>query len=1034
MSTNGDLGHDSVSVMKKSSSLPSTPQTSSFPDSLPSAKRRRTQKSLNGDDQIIQMNGHKNEGSNFGYIVDGSFATTVSDGNDRREPLPAEGATVVDGGLKAIKDTGDVASSKVARGSRASNETSRRILKLKTGTGTSQQTIQTFIFKASHPRGSLTARNAVDSSTAKTSGPSTPFSGKDAKSGSTQTVRSEPGNHVAALDGGHSKRGGRKSTMMGTDGKKGSTKTIKFKNYFQTPTPNDRSARKSARIDKRQDSATSLTTPQGATPDRSIPQSQSGSNILMESENAGSQLPGFDKQTESTLHTPTSNPVRSENAIAPAGSSSSGGPEMNVASTNDSSSNSVQRRSSRIRKSVGNGFLGDVTKQEETSSSAKRSVPDKPKSAVKGRRLTKDTGSSGVSTPHSMNSPLHSTPPKTPVPAIGSSQDSGENNGNDGQVSSKQRETPTPSPESLLTTARISGRLRKPTIQAIEALQQKPKTRKRKLDSDQSQPLTTESNGSPVEGQQSQDTSVSATPIQQSDSASTPGPSESALPNGESVQQSSKSEEELLGQRLYELACAAVSDSGQDDEDINLDQLREEFHASRQKTDQAASTASEVASEVPSNPTQTEQTSTEQTPKDQRPTEQDQTEQPSTEQPHTEQPHTDQTHTDQTPRDQSPTEQPPVEKPPPEQPVLGTSANLDHPNQPRPWTDSDGWTHTGRVNEYGEEIVLVPDTYVWVRQMVNYGNSCIPPPPPLVKSRQQVERDQIFGFPPLLGQRNLPRMGPRRFVPEDVSTETAKIKAREAAAQKGLSINRSMSLTDIEAKIREHDHPGSSKTKRLGLKLVLVDSRQLTQGNVNLRSEGLRKRRQSAPAAVEENKRDNATSRPRKRQLDEGRSGQPSPADLPPSKKRRSTLNPIDNSEVKTPSRQKKQSLGKANYNAVQRVVKTPASTKTTPKQRRHSAVRAVQSEKISKTKAAGFTPASGRKSGADRVRAGESPSTQGRPRRQAAAALMAQFKSQPGSKARRASTGIKHSKSTPNKRQSKGNPDTGEASNARTA
>ncbi|KKA22845.1 GPI-anchored cell surface glycoprotein [Rasamsonia emersonii CBS 393.64] len=1034
MSANGDVGHDSVSVTKKSSSLPSTPQPSSFPDSLHSAKRRRTNKSLNGDDQFIHMNGN-NEGSNVGYIADESLPTSVSDSNDRREPLHAERAPK-NGGLKAIQDTGEVSSSKVNRGSRMSNETSKRILKLKTGSGTSQPTIQTFIFKASRdPRASLPARSASD-------GPKTPGlptllpRKEDARSGSTQTVRSEPGNHAAGLDGGHSSttvdsksssaRGGRRSTITGTDSKKGSGKTIKFKNYFQTPTPNNRSARKSARIDQLQDSATSLTPSQGA-----ATRPQSGSNIPKGSENAGSQVPKPDNQTESTLRTPTSHPVGNEDATAPAGSTPAGGPETNVSSTNESS-NSVQRRSTRIRKSVGNGF-SDVAKQEEMSSSAKRSVPDKPKSAKKGQRAPKDTASSGVSTPRSL-----STPPKTPVPA-------GEGNGNDGQASSKQGESNdnslTPSPESLLTTARISGRLRKPTLQAIEALQQKPKTRKRKLDSDQNPPSTAESSSSLVEGQQSQDTSVSATPAQQS-LASTPGPE--ALPNGDSSSQdsSSQTEEEFLAKQLYELACAAASDADQDnDEDIDLDKLREEFLAERQKTGQAGSN-----SEAPSNPSQTEQSVE---PPTGQPTEQhteqstEQSREQSTERP-TEQPAEQSA---EQPMEQ-PSDQPaekPAEKPevqpaeqPPEQPVEqsvpAAPANLDHPNEPRPWTDSDGWTHTGRVNEHGEEIVMVPDTYVWVRPVTNYGDVCLPPPPPQVKSRQQVERDQIFGFPPFLGQRNLPRPGPRKFVREDVRTETAKIKAREAAAQKGLSINRSMSLSDIQAKIREHDHPGSSKRKRPSLRLVLVDSRELTQNNVGLRSEGLRKRRQSAPATIEASRGQNETPSSRKRQLDgasAGKSAEPSPADVQPRKKRRSTLDP----EEKTPSRQKRQSLGKAS-NTVERVAKTSGSNKATPKDRRHSAVRAIQSEKVSKTKAASFTPASAKqKSGEDPARAVGSPSEQGRPRRRAAAALMAQFQSQSDSKAHRASSGLKHSKSTTNlvtKRHSKGNADA-EASNART-
>ena len=93
--------------------------------------------------------------------------------------------------------------------------------------------------------------------------------------------------------------------------------------------------------------------------------------------------------------------------------------------------------------------------------------------------------------------------------------------------------------------------------------------------------------------------------------------------------------------------------------------------------------------------------------------------------------------------------------------VSGGPAVLDHPTIDRPWTDADGWTHTGQLNEHGEEFVLVPNTYVWYRPNNTFNDPLLPPPRPRMKSVAQIEKDRVFGFPPLLGERNLPVGDPR---------------------------------------------------------------------------------------------------------------------------------------------------------------------------------------------------------------------------------------------------------------------------------
>ncbi|KAG5207370.1 hypothetical protein GTR04_6271 [Trichophyton interdigitale] len=42
---------------------------------------------------------------------------------------------------------------------------------------------------------------------------------------------------------------------------------------------------------------------------------------------------------------------------------------------------------------------------------------------------------------------------------------------------------------------------------------------------------------------------------------------------------------------------------------------------------------------------------------------------------------------------------------------LADPSQLACPDLPRPHTDSQGWTHTGRVNEHGEEYIVIPPSF-----------------------------------------------------------------------------------------------------------------------------------------------------------------------------------------------------------------------------------------------------------------------------------------------------------------------------------
>lgn len=125
-----------------------------------------------------------------------------------------------------------------------------------------------------------------------------------------------------------------------------------------------------------------------------------------------------------------------------------------------------------------------------------------------------------------------------------------------------------------------------------------------------------------------------------------------------------------------------------------------------------------------------------------------------------------------------------------------------------PWVDPNGWTHTGHVNEHGEEYLFIPTDFELYRPNNTYNDKQLPQPPIRLKSREQLERDRIFGFPPRIGDRNVPQ-NCRPFVFEDVEEEKAKFKAREEARSLGISISGSLSTAEIRAVIAQHGQTGS---------------------------------------------------------------------------------------------------------------------------------------------------------------------------------------------------------------------------------
>ncbi|KAI2823046.1 hypothetical protein CBS115989_1756 [Aspergillus niger] len=121
------------------------------------------------------------------------------------------------------------------------------------------------------------------------------------------------------------------------------------------------------------------------------------------------------------------------------------------------------------------------------------------------------------------------------------------------------------------------------------------------------------------------------------------------------------------------------------------------------------------------------------------------------------------------------------------------------------WTDEDGFVFTGKKNKYGEELVLVGEGYSWFRPNNTYGDKLLPQPPIRLKSHEQFEKDRIFGYPPRMGERNLPQDNKMPFFFENVDEVKATIKAREEARKRGIAVDRMMPAAYIQTLIAQHD-------------------------------------------------------------------------------------------------------------------------------------------------------------------------------------------------------------------------------------
>lgn len=656
---------------------------------------------------------------------------------------------------------------------------------------------------------------------------------------------------------------------------------IKFKNYFTAPTStsNSRSARRT-------------------------------SNTSTTDQNSVNGEPSNTTADEAMPRTPVDDPVSAHGPTDADNSAPVTPAAKPTAKGVGSAQSSAQRRSTRVRKPIQNSPLtGDVKK---TPAFIKRRRAN-ARLTPKAKSTTEETGvldtpTTGVSNPTTKLKKTNETSPE---------------NGNRRFSRSKPTASPeTVSPGSSAVAMRTSGRVRKPTIKAIEALQSQQKGRRRGR----------ESHGGDS-GPQSASTNQSTVSASRESTAT----ADNSAPSQNNL--------DIIARQLYDLAAAAISEPSSKEDDVNLEQLRVEWEA-REKAEEEARTAKTS----PVAPPKTAQVASPESSSEVEP-----------------EPVSEDAGTRDTIATLLPT--PPGE--------IDPSVPLDHPLQPRPWTDKDGWTHTGRVNKHGEEYVVVPrEEYAWV-QPRNFSTNIgvIPRPPPRLKSKKEIDRDEVYGFPPLLGQRNLPHPLKRkaRFVEEDVESL---LKAREASSESSPRGRKE----DPKKAQDERKGESSPKSKRPRLKLVLVDSSKLDLDRPENSSNGqgsLQERRtlaqttkdklfpasrKRAHAAVNDTPKDSNADKPTEPQ---------------PRKRRRSNA-PANakNQETsgETPARQKRQSGPKTPAGSKP----TSPTAKSTPKGRRSIMKKPTSSEQASKPRSIGFTPVNG----VSTPKEAESPSIQVRRRR----------------------------------------------------
>lgn len=135
------------------------------------------------------------------------------------------------------------------------------------------------------------------------------------------------------------------------------------------------------------------------------------------------------------------------------------------------------------------------------------------------------------------------------------------------------------------------------------------------------------------------------------------------------------------------------------------------------------------------------------------------------------------------------------------------SIGLSYPELIRPFTDKDGWTSTGVVNEFGEEIIYVDKNRWMIFDPLNASeqHDVGVVAPRRLKSHIQAAEDRVFGFPPRPTEEKPFRLMQNAFRAEDVVYETDLYKARRAAEHRCLPFDRSTTIENLTTMCHEFD-------------------------------------------------------------------------------------------------------------------------------------------------------------------------------------------------------------------------------------
>jgi hypothetical protein len=128
---------------------------------------------------------------------------------------------------------------------------------------------------------------------------------------------------------------------------------------------------------------------------------------------------------------------------------------------------------------------------------------------------------------------------------------------------------------------------------------------------------------------------------------------------------------------------------------------------------------------------------------------------------------------------------------------------LSYPEIPRPYTDKDGWTLTGVVNEYGEEFVEIHRQSWFFPPAHNYEGL---QPLQRLKCKAELDEEGIFGFPPVAGYGNEPRLKRQKLTDEEnTAFEKVMIDTRKAAESRGLRASKDLTWEQLAISVKAFD-------------------------------------------------------------------------------------------------------------------------------------------------------------------------------------------------------------------------------------